>query len=389
MDFSLSDDQRAILDAAGKLAQSFTEEYWQKVDTDVRFPKEYWHALRDHGMLGISVPEAYGGLGRGLLDLTLCAEALSNSPGGMAGGGVFVAGPVFGGFMFLRHGTAAQKEKYLPGIVRGDIWAGAFTEANAGSNVSDIKTSAKHVDGTYIIRGQKMFISNLASAQHVVISARTGAREDAKKTQGVSVLIADLPSLQLNANPFRKLGTHWMDTSAVFIDDLTVPDDQVIGEAGNAWTALYDVLNPERIVLAASAVGAGLWLVRRAAEYTMQRKIWRGTPLGAHQAVQFPLAEAKIMLDAARLKVYEAAWLYDQQSSRCGVAAASAKYSAAHAAITASDRALQAFGGAGYIVESGIERHWRDLRLNRIAPVTDEMALGFIGQHDLGMPRSY
>ncbi len=389
MDFELNAEQTGMQQTALRMARSFSDEYWQKIDEESLFPRDYWDAVTEHGFTGVAIEEKYGGSGLGLLDLCLCVETLCNSPAGAAGGGIFVAGPVFGGFLIGKHGTEQQKERYLPGIVKGDLWAGAFTEANSGSNISDIKTAAVVSGNGYRISGQKMFISNVAVARHMAIYARTARREDDQKTQGVSIFIVDLPNSGITANRFKKLGSHWMDTNAIFIDDVEVSRSDVVGEEGNGWKVLLDVLNPERIVLAAAAVGAGLWLLHRAVQHANERRVWGSRPIGTHQGIQFPLAQAKTLLDGARLAVLESAWLYDRQSPRCGIAAASAKYSAVHAALEAADRAIQTFGGSGYISESGIERHWRDLRLNRIAPVTDEMALGYIAQHDLGMPRSY
>jgi len=185
----------------------------------------------------------------------------------------------------------------------------------------------------------------------------------------------------------KKLGNNFMDTNAVYFTDYQVPVENVVGAEGGAWKALYDVLNPERIILAATAVGTGTLAIKRAIDYAMGRQVW-GKPIAAHQGLQFPLAEARVNLAAARLQVYEAAWLYDQGRA-CGVSAAMAKYAATHASLAAADAAIQTLGGAGYISESGVERHWRNLRLNRIAPVSDEMTLNYLAQHDLGMPRSY
>jgi acyl-CoA dehydrogenase len=388
MEFALTPEQEEMRRTALRVARSFDNEYWQKIDSESVFPRAYWDAVVKHGFTGVAVDAAYGGSGLGLLDLAICVEALSNSPAGMGGGGIFVAGPVFGGFLIGKHGTPAQKGRFLPGIAAGDLWAGAFTEANSGSNISDIKTVATETDAGYRIRGQKMFISNIAVAKHIAIYARTAPRSAEQKTHGVTLFVTDLPNPRITGKPFKKLGSHWMDTNAVFLDDVEIPADGIVGVEGRGWGALYDVLNPERIILAATAIGAGLWLVEQAVRHAKERSVW-GKPIGTHQGIQFPLAQAKAHLDAARLAVLESAWLYDRGDSRCGIAAAAAKYSAAHAALAAADQAIQTLGGAGYMVESGIERHWRDLRLNRIAPVSDEMALGYIAQHDLGLPRSY
>lgn len=387
MDFDYSEEQRMLRELCAQIAGKFNDEYWQRVDAEYRFPDEYWQVLADQGLLGVAIPEVYGGGGLGMLDMVVVAEALAEGGAGMEGAGILISGPVFGGFLLTRYGSDAQRERYLPGIVRGDIWAGAFTEPDAGSNITSVTTRATLDDDLYRINGQKMFISQMKRAHHIVVMARTTPYDPAHRTHGISLLLGDLPSPQVIAQPFKKMGSHFMDTNAVFFQDYTVPKENLVGEEGAAWGPLYDVLNPERIMLAATAVGTGTLTIRRAVQFANERAIW-GKPLAAHQGLQFPLAEASVELAAARLKVYEAAWLYDQRRE-CGIQAAMAKYSAAHAALKAADQAIQTLGGAGYITESGVERHWRNLRLNRIAPVTDEMTLNYIAQHHLGMPRSY
>lgn len=386
MDFDLSDDQRALKDLCARLAGTLDDAYWQAIDDECRFPREFWNLMAEQGLLGIAVPPEYGGSGLGLVEMCLASEALSES-GAPDAGAIFVGGPVFGGYLIAGAGTPAQKQKYLPGIVAGEVWAGAFTEPNSGSNITTIRTEARRDGDAYVVRGQKVFISNVAAASHIAIMCRTSAYDTAHRTEGVSLLVGDLPSPQVQAKPFKKMGAHFMDTNQVFFDDFRVPAENLVGEEGKGWRALYKVLNPERLVIAAGAVGTGNYLIRRAVQYASERSVW-GKPIATHQGLQFPLAEARIQLECARLKVYEAAWLYDQ-GRECGVQAAMAKYMAAHAALYAADRAIQTLGGAGYVSESGIERHWRNLRLNRIAPVTDEMTLNYIAQHDLGMPRSY
>lgn len=387
MDFSFDEDQIALAELARGLGGRMKDDYWQDIDEKSKFPIEFWNLLASHDLLGITVPEQYGGSGRGLLDISIAIEALAEGGSGMEGGGLFVGGPVFGGSLIIKHGTEKQKETYLPGLVSGDLWAGAFTEQDAGSNITMIRTQATLRGDSYFVNGQKMFISYMAHAKHLLIMARTQPYDAAHRTRGISLLLGDLPSPGAEAHPFKKMGYHCMDTNAVFFTDYEIPAENIVGKEGDAWSPLYDVLNPERIVLAAAAVGTGNLAIRRAVEYSSSREVW-GRPIGAHQALQFPLAKARTELAAARLQVFEAAWRYDQGLD-CGIQASMAKYSATHAALNAADAAIQTFGGAGYITESGIERHWRNLRLHRIAPVTDEMTLNYIGQQDLKMPRAY
>ncbi|MHB1834078.1 MAG: acyl-CoA dehydrogenase family protein, partial [Solirubrobacteraceae bacterium] len=250
-----------------------------------------------------------------------------------------------------------------------------------------IRTNATKKDGRYVINGQKVYISQVHNSQRIVVMARTSPYDERHRTRGISLLLGDLPDDAVRAAPFKKLGNHFMDTNRVYFNDYEVPEENVVGPEGNAWGPLYDVLNPERIVLAAAAIGTGNLCIRKAVEYANERSPW-GQPIGAYQALQHPLARARIHLESAKLKVYHAATLYDQRRD-CGIAAAMAKYAAAHAALDAADWALQVYGGAGYVVDSGIERHWRNLRLYRMSPVSDEMTLNYVAQHDLGLPRSY
>lgn len=387
MNFDYDDDQRALREFGLELAERTDDEYWREVDLDYRFPSEFWQSLAEAGMLGIGLPAEFGGGGKGLLELAIAVEGIAEGGAGMEGGSLFLGGPVFGGCLLDRHGSREQQEAYLPGLIGGDMWAGAFTEPESGSNITNIKTNAVRKDDRWVINGQKVFISLVGHSQRIVVMARTSPYDPAKRTRGISLLFGELPSESVRLAPFKKLGNHFMDTNRVYFTDYEVPAGNIVGEEGGAWGPLYDVLNPERIVLAAAAVGTGNLCVRKAVAYANERSPW-GRPIGAYQALQHPLARARVHLESAKLKVYEAAWLYDQRRD-CGIQAAMAKYSAAHAALDAADWAIQVYGGAGYVVDSGIERHWRNLRLYRMSPVSDEMTLNYLAQHDLGLPRSY
>ncbi|MCZ7589153.1 MAG: acyl-CoA/acyl-ACP dehydrogenase [Gaiella sp.] len=387
MNFDFDDDQAALREFGLELAGRTEDAYWQEADLEYRFPQEFWDSLAEAGMLGIALPEEFGGGGKGLLELAIAVEGIAEGGGGMEGGSIFLAGPVFGGCLLDRHGTQAQKEAYLPGLASGQMCAGAFTEPESGSNITAIKTRAELRGDRYVINGQKVFISLVQQSQQIVVMARTQPYDPEHRTRGISLLLGDLPSDAVRTAPFKKLGNRFMDTNRVYFSDYEVPAENIVGEEGNAWGPLYDVLNPERIILGAAAVGTGNLCIRRAVEYAKERSPW-GKPIGAYQSLQFPLAQARIHLESARLKVYQAAWLYDQGRD-VGVAAAMAKYAAAHAALDAADWAIQVHGGAGYVVDSGIERHWRNLRLYRMSPVSDEMTLNYLAQQDLGLPRSY
>jgi len=387
VNFDYDEDQLALREFGLELARRTEDKYWQDVDEEYRFPAEFWQALAEHGMLGIALPEEFGGGGKGLLDLAIAVEGIAEGGGGMEGGSLFLSGPVFGGCLLDRYGTRAQQETYLPGLVGGEMWAGAFTEPESGSNISSIKTSAVRKDDRYVINGQKVFISLVKPSKHIVVMARTSPYDPEHRTRGISLLLGDLPDPAVRVHSFRKLGNHFMDTNRVYFTDYEVPAENVVGEEGNAWAPLYDILNPERIILAAAAIGTGNLCIRKAVEYAKERSPW-GRPIGSYQGLQFPLAKARVELEGAKLKVYEAAWLYDNRRD-CGISAAMAKYASAHAALDAADWATQVYGGAGYVSDSGVERHWRNLRLYRISPVSDEMTLNYLAQHDLGLPRSY
>lgn len=387
MNFDYTDEQEMLKKLCMDIAKSYPDEYWQNVDEESCFPGDYNQVLADQGLLGIAIPEEYGGSGLGMLDLVMAVEALAEHGVGMDGTAHFVSGPIFAGILFTGHGTEKQKQAYLPGVVNGEIWAGAFTEPNTGSNITNIKSRATLDGNVYRINGQKTFISQMKNAKHIVIMARTSPYDEQNKTRGVSLLVGDLPSPQISYQPFKKMGSHCMDTNSVFIEDYEVPRENLIGEAGKAWKPMFDVLNTERLCTAATAVGTGNLAIKKAVQFAQERSIW-GVPLATHQGLQFPLAKARTELAAAKLKLYEAAWLYDQKRE-CGIQTAMAKYSAAHAGLFAADTAIQTMGGSGYIKESGVERHWRNLRLLRLAPISDEMVLNYIAQNDLNMPRSY
>ncbi len=272
MNFDYDEDQLALREFGLELARRTEDKYWQDVDEEYRFPAEFWQALAEHGMLGIALPEEFGGGGKDLLDLAIAVEGIAEGGGGMEGGSLFLSGPVFGGCLLDRHGTRAQQETYLPGLVGGEMWAGAFTEPESGSNISSIKTSAVRKDDRYVINGQKVFISLVKPSKHIVVMARTSPYDPEHRTRGISLLLGDLPDPAVRVHSFRKLGNHFMDTNRVYFTDYEVPAENVVGEEGNAWAPLYDILNPERIILAAAAIGTGNLCIRKAVEYAKRRR---------------------------------------------------------------------------------------------------------------------
>jgi len=388
VDFAFTEEQNLMRDTARKLTEKFDVKYWREIDENSRFPEEFWESLRKHGFLGITIPTEYGGAGLGLLEMTMIVDEIAQAGGGLDGSSPFLNGPVFGSFSIAKYASLDQKKHYLPRLVRGDVLSLGLTEPEAGSNITRIKTEAKRHGAYYVLNGQKIFISMMRQAKMFLIVARTTPYDQVqRKTHGMSLFLADLPNPNVTTSLLNKCGMHSMDTNEVWIRDLEIPAENILGEEGQGWNYLLDVLNPERIIIAACAVGTGLLVVRKAVEYAKQRVVW-DRPIGAHQGIQFPLADALTKLEAARLIMFKAAWLFDK-GLPCGVEAAVAKVRAVEAASEATDRAMQTFGGYGYMREMDVERHWRNVRLLKLAPITQEMSLNYIAHQGLGLPRSY
>jgi acyl-CoA dehydrogenase len=297
---------------------------------------------------------------------------------------------IFGGITLARLGTEAQKRAMLPALIDGSArFAMALTEPDAGTNSLALRSfAAKDGDG-WRLNGQKIWITSIGEAAYVLIVARTKRIEDAKgKADGISLLMVPADRAGMTHQPIEKVGTNTLASSAVFFEDMRIEPNELIGTLDGGFRELLDVLNTERIVTASGLVGTADLAIRLGVDYAAERKLFGSTPIGAYQSIQFPIAEAKIYAESARLMNYKAATLYD-----CGDAYGSeanmAKWLAGHAAALATDRAMQTMGGMGYSKEFHVERLWRDARLFRIAPVSEEMVLNYVAQHDLGMARSY
>lgn len=390
MDFELTEEQRLIQQGVRETLRDFDLEYWREKDKAHAFPTELWQTIGKGGWLGVALPEEYGGAGRGLLELSLVTEeACRCSGGGSTLSQLFMATPVFGGETLKQHGTEAQRARYLPKIAAGELdFSMALTEPNVGSNTLAIETFARRDGDVYRVRGQKVWITAIDTADRVLIVSRTTpADEVERKTDGISLFVADTKSEGLTYQPLDKLGTHCLDSYMVFFDDVAVPADDLVGEEGKGWGYILDTLNSERAVTAAGCIATGDIALDIASRYASERVVF-GRPIGSNQGIQFPLAESKIEVEMARLMNQKAAWKYDK-GENAGAEANMAKYFAAEAAFRACDRAIQTMGGYGFSAESHLERLWRDVRLFRLAPVTQEMILNFVGQRVLGMPRSY
>lgn len=387
MDFALTDTQRTLHQEALDLASGFALGYWLERDRRAEYPWEFLRAFAQGGWLGTVVPEAYGGAGLGITEAGLLLHAICLSGAGTSG-----ASPVhfylFPPAPLVRYGSPALKEKYLPRIAKGELlMAFAVTEPTAGTDTSRITTTAEHVGDRWIVNGQKVWTTNAQNAEKVMLLARTSARNAERPLEGMTLFFADLDRRACTVRPIEKLGRAAVDSNEVFITDLEVADTDVVGEVGRGFFHLLDGLNPERIVIALEAVGIGRSALHLAASYARERIVF-GRPIGRNQAIAHPLAKAWAELEAAELLALKAAWLFDQ-GRPCGTEANAAKYLAAEAAFAACDAAVQTHGGFGYAREYHVERLWREVRLYRIAPISNEMVLNHLSEHALGLPSSY
>ncbi len=388
MDFQLTAEQKMIVQTATDIARDFDPEYWREKDKKHEFPEDFWKSLIEAGFTGIVVPEKYGGGGMGMSEMILAMETLASEGCGLAGEWLLCLSAVFGGLSIAKHGTDAQKEKYLPRIVNGSEFCLGLTEPDAGTNTLNIKTSAVKEGNEYRIDGQKMFISGADRAKGMLLVTRTTPIEKAtKRTHGLSLFLVDMPNPAVEIIPIDKHGINYSKTFEMYISDLKVPADALLGELEKGWHYVLDTLNPERMSFSAASCGIGLLAIKKAVEYAKERKVF-DSPIGAYQGIQFPLAEAKAKIEAARLLNYKAASMFDK-GLECGAEANMAKVAAVEAGIQAVYHAMQTFGGYGYAVEYDVERWWREINLVRLAPVTHQMTLAFIGQHVLGLPKSY
>jgi len=388
MDFSLSPEQAATRDLVGKVCAPFDDGYWLARDQDAQFPHAFYRAVADAGLLGIAMPEAFGGSGLGIAEAAVMMQAIAESGAGM-GGASAVHMNIFGLNPVVVFGTEEQKARMLPPLIRGEEKACfAVTEPDAGLNTTQLNTRAERRGNAYVIRGQKIWISTAQVADRALILARTTPLDAVtRKTDGLSLFYTRLDRSRVEVRAIDKMGRHAVDSNLVFFDDLPVPLEDRIGEEGDGFRIILHGLNPERILIAAEAVGLGRAALRRAAAYAKERVVF-DRPIGQNQAIQHPLAKAWMELEAANLMVMKAASLYDG-GGECGIEANSAKYLAAEAAFAACEAAVLTHGGMGYSAEYHVERYLRECFIPRIAPVSPHMILNFIAERALGLPKSY
>ncbi len=408
MVFELTEEQKMIASSARDVAKDFPPEYWREKDERGEFAEEFYKALADAGFLGLLLPEEYGGAGYGMQEMVVGMEELCANGCGAGGVWYLVLAEIFGGLPISRYGNEEQKEKYLPGIAKGELeFCMALTEPNAGTNTLRIQTFARKEGDEYIINGNKIFISGIDRAKGMLLVTRTTPADQApKKSLGITLFLVDLPNKAVKWNPIPKHGINFSKTCEVSISDLRVPEDAILGQKDLGWYMLLDVLNPERMSAAAGAIGGARLAISKAVEYSKQRKVF-ADPIGSYQGLQFPLAEAYASLKCAELMMRKAAWLYDTKFKiedimnpekrvqmqaafrEVGDASNMAKVVAVENSIKAVYWAMQCFGGYGYAKEYDVERWWREVNLLRLAPITQQMALNYIAEHILGMPRSY
>lgn len=389
MDFNLSEEQNLIIQSVKEISKDFPPEYWREIDQKHRFPEEFKKAVAKVGYLGMVIPEEYGGEGLGMLDMCISTEALAASGAGISG--IWAIGPtqIFGAVPISKHGTDAQKEKYLPKMANGDLeFCMGLTEPDAGSNTLNTSTMAVKDGDEYVINGKKIFITNADRANGMLLITRTTPLDKApRKIMGITLFLVDLPNPAIQIVPIEKHGLHCVNSCEVFIDDLKVPKENILGEEDMGLFPLFDVLNPERVGTSAAVIGCGSLAVKKAVDYAKNRNVF-GVPISRHQAIQFPLATAKAKLETANLMVYKAASLMDDDKE-CLAEACMGKLMAVEAGEYAVYHAMQTFGGYGYAVEYDVERWWREINLWRLAPITQEMTLAMLGQNVMGMGRSY
>jgi acyl-CoA dehydrogenase len=388
MDFGWTEEQEEIRRQVRALCARFPDEYWRERDKTGEFPWDFYNAIADGGWLGVTIPREYGGAGLGIAEAALVLQTVAESGGGTQACSSIHLG-IFGLEPLVRYGTDEAKQKYLPDILDGKLHVSfAVTEPNAGTNTTQIETFATRKGDDYVVSGRKVFITKARESKKMLLLTRTTPYDKvAKKTDGMTLFFADIDPATVEVRELEKCGRKAVDTNMLFIDELHVAASDRVGEEGKGFRYILDGINPERILVAAECIGMGKRALEKAVAYAKERVVF-GRPIGMNQGIQFPLAESAAKLETAELMVYKAAWLYDRREP-CGKEANIAKYMAAEAAFEAADRAMQTHGGYGYIKDYDVERYWREVRLFKIAPISQEMILNYVGEHVLGLPRSY
>lgn len=388
MDFETNEEHQLIRDAIQRICAEFPDEYWSKCDSEHTFPWDFYNALAEGGWIGIAIPEKYGGSGRGITEASIVLEEVAASGAAMNGcSGIHLS--IFGMQPVIKYGSEEMKQKYLPRVAQGDLHvAFGVTEPDAGTDTTSITTTARRDGDNYIVRGRKVWTTKALDSERVLLLTRTQAKDEvARRSEGMTLLFAELQRPEVSISPIDKVGRNAIATCEVVYDDLPVAVTDRIGDEGNGFRCLLDGLNAERVLVAAEALGIGRAALRRAVNYAKDRVVF-GRPIGMNQGVAFPLGEARMRLDAAELMIRKASWMLDNDLP-CGAEANMAKWLAADACFQTADQAVQTHGGFGYAREFHVERYWREARLQRLAPISQEMVLNYVTEHVMDLPRSY
>ncbi|WP_053949190.1 acyl-CoA dehydrogenase family protein [Halolamina sediminis] len=388
MDFDSSSEQAMIRSTASEIASQFGPAHWREKEENGEFSAAFWDELGEAGFHGLLIPPEYEGAGMGMQEMGVAMETLCAEGCGMAGTWYLVLTAGMAAVGIREHGTEAQKERYLPDIAAGDRnFSIGITEPEAGTNTLNVATRAEKDGDEYVLDGQKAWITFSDRADNMILVTRTTPREEVDRgTDGISLFVVDMDDPGIETVPIPKHGINYSKSCEVFIEDVRVPEANLLGEEDRGWWPLVDMLNPERIGFAAAGTGIGKLAAETAIEYANDREVF-GQPIGGHQAVSFPITKAYARMEAAALMRDKAAWRYDQGED-CGYESNVAKATAVEAGIEAVKQSMQAFGGWGYATEYDVERWWREINLTRLAPVSQQMAYNHIGQ-ELGFPKSY
>jgi acyl-CoA dehydrogenase len=388
MDFSLSEDHRAIRDGVNAVVRRFDDEYWLARDEDGVFPREFHKAMADAGWLGITMPTEFGGSGLGVTEACLMMHEVASHGGGMAAASC-VHINLFGPHPIVVFGTDEQRKRWLPPLIAGtDQCCFGFTEPDAGLNTTAIKTFAEKVPGGYIVHGQKVWTSTAQVANKIMLLTRTTKLENCKKpTEGITIFYTDLDRGKIEVRKIPKMGRKCVDSNAIFIDGLFIPDTDRVGEEGKGFSYILHSLNPERLLVAAEAIAIGQDALRRGTQYARDRVVF-DRPIGQNQGIQHPLAERWMNLEASWAIVMKGAWLYDNHQP-CGAEANTAKFLGARAGFEACLQSVLTHGGFGYAKEYHVERLLREVTVTRIAPITEQLILSYIAEKVLDLPKSY
>ncbi len=388
MNFALTEQQESIREAIARICSRFDDQYWFDRDHDGRFPEEFYQALAGDGWLGMCIGEQYGGAGLGVTEAALMMQTIAQSGGGMsAASSVHIN--LFGLNPVAVFGNEEQRLRMLPPVARGEVKSCfGVTEPNTGLNTTQLKTRAVRKGDRYVVNGQKVWISTAQVAHKILLLARTTPLEEVDKpTHGLSLFYTNFDRSRITVHEIEKMGRKCVDSNELFFEDFEIPVEDRIGEEGRGFEYILHGMNPERVLIAAEAVGIGRLALSRAVDYAKQREVFN-RPIGKNQSIQHPLAQNWMELEAANLMVMQAAWQYDNNMN-CGAAANAAKYLAGEAGFNACQQAVMVHGGFGYAKEYHVERYLREVMIPRIAPISPQLVLCYIAEKVLGLPKSY